>query len=203
MTVTAIVLELDGLLFDTDALRARALHASLQAEGVHLAEDAVARAHRGVTAVMALDMLHRAAALDDTGRELVLRRTTDAVRAALERALPRFDPPVARALESLAALYPLAVVTRATRADAEHMLQQAQLATLVRTVRSLDGCATDVQPAAWAAAVAGCAADRGVAVAPARLLAGARAATLATIESSVAALERIAADDGTLIDSFF
>lgn len=204
MTGTAIVLEPDGLLFHTDMLRSQALHAALADEGVGIAEGVVAVAHLGVTASMALDALGAALSLDDTGRDLVLRRTADRVRAALDGAMPNFDPIIAGNLQTLAAVYPLAVVSRATRADAERMLEQANLSMLVRTVRSLDGLAEADQQPVWTAAVAHCLASRGIAIAPAPLRSSARRAGLATIDApGGATLQQLAAADAAFIDTLF
>jgi beta-phosphoglucomutase-like phosphatase (HAD superfamily) len=177
----ALVLEIEALLFDTHDVRTDALHRALAAEGIQIARHEVSAAHDGVTAEMALAQLGAAATGDDVVRQLVLRRTQDGVREELTRGMPLFDANAAAALARVATDVPLGVVTRAEREYALRMLEAAGLDVYVRTVLSLDARADDEQHHVWAEAAARLRATHVIAVAPARLLAGARAAGLTTV----------------------
>ncbi|HYW51766.1 MAG TPA: HAD hydrolase-like protein [Gemmatimonadaceae bacterium] len=181
MTRTGILFEIDGTLFDTDAMRADALHAALAAEGVAVSRDDVARAHAGVTALMTIDALPAAAGLDDTSRELVLLRSVRAIETELDVRMPSFDVSARDAMLDAAAEFPLGVVTRATRGQAHRMLELAALESCVTVVRSLAELPIERHAVAWTEAAARLLAERVAAIAPAAMLRGARDAGLRTI----------------------
>lgn len=180
---TGVLLEIEEVLFDTLSMRATALHEALQAEGVTMERRTVALAHSGRPASATLAHLHESAALDATGRYLVLRRAGDLAAAAIAQGVPSVRPAVAAALETLAAEFPIAVVTRATRSDAQALLEMAGLDVYIGTVRSLAELRERDQHEAWESARAQLQADRAVAFAPEPLLAGARKAGLVAVRA--------------------
>ncbi len=182
MTRTALIFEIEELLFDTLGLRARALQQALADEGVTATYDDVARAQTGRPTALAIGRITAAEHLDDVGRDLVIRRAADAVAASMARGAPSFDPRARDALAAAAAEFPLAVVTCATRDDAQHLLELAGLDTCVTTIRSLAAAAPGEQHIAWADAQRRLHAARGVAFAPGPLLLGARRAGLTTVQ---------------------
>jgi beta-phosphoglucomutase-like phosphatase (HAD superfamily) len=181
VTARGVVLEIEELLFDTRALRSAALHRALGDEGVPLPVADVEAAHAGVTAAMALAQLPDAQMLDVVARDLVLRRTTDNMRVSFSRELPSFSSAARNAVEQLAAEFPIAVVTRAERVDAEQMLEQAGLTAAVRVIRSLGDIPYASQHAVWHEAATRLHVSRAAAVAPDALLAAAHDAGLLTI----------------------
>ncbi len=182
MTRTALLFEIEELLFDTLGLRAHALQQALADEGVTATLDELARAHAGRPAALALGQITAADQLDDVGRDLVIRRAGDAVTASITHGAPSFDPRARDALLAAAAEFPLAVVTCATRDDAQRLLELAGLDTCVTTIRSLATAAPGEQHIAWVDAQRRLHAERGVAFAPGPLLAGARRAGLTTVQ---------------------
>ncbi len=181
MTRTAIVVEIEGLLFETDAIRHGALREALAAEGVHCHAADIQRAHAGVPAAVALRAL-AGSALDDTGESLVLRRTADRISEAFAQEQPRFSPSVRDHLLSLAAEHAIGVVTRATQRDARWMIESIGLDACIGTVCSLSEVNASRSHASWADAVTRLHADRGVACAPPAMLPDAVAAGLRTLD---------------------
>ncbi len=207
---TALVLEIEELLFDTLGMRALALHRALEVEGVQLPPADVRAAHAGVAVTIALARLSGRSNLDDLGRELVLRRVSDIVSDALTRNAPSFDPGVRSRLEDLAAAFPLAVVTRASRTEAQQLLEQAGLDVYVSTIQSLAELEPTAHHTAWTAAWARTHAVRGVAFARGEQLSGAAQAGLRTVivgpssgSSSSARLESLTQVDAAFIASLF
>ncbi len=191
MTRTALIFEIEALLFDTLSLRAHALMQALEDEGVTALYGDVERAHAGRSTTLALQELAGADSLDETGRELVVRRAEDAVTAAMGRGAPSFDARARDALTAAAAEFPLAVVTCASQEDAQHLLTLADLDACVTTIRSLAATADGEHHTVWADARRRVYADHGVALVPAPLLVGARRAGLTTVHVGADA------DDGT------
>jgi beta-phosphoglucomutase-like phosphatase (HAD superfamily) len=181
VTGIAVVMEIEEVVFDTLGVRANALHGALRAEGVDVPLDAVVAAHAGTTARRALDALPNAKLLDEVVRDLVLRRTTDAVRHALDDGWPAFDTPAHDAVRQLSLDVPMAVVTRASRDDAMRMLEQTGLEVCFRTVLSLEEQSRHEQPAIWTLAASRLFGRRVFAVGPPQVLDGARVAGLVTI----------------------
>ena len=167
--------------FDTLELRSRILNEALVREGVTVPLDDVRRAHAGVPALTALADIEAYGTLDDVGQALVLRRYADAVTESFTRAIPSFDPSVHQTIGLLAAEFPLGVVTRAERGDAQWLLEQAGLDACFTTIRSLADVHASSQQLAWSEVFSRLHADRGVALAPAYLLLGAAEAGLQTV----------------------
>lgn len=178
----ALIFEIEELLFDTRSLRAHAMHQALAREGVIAAYDDVERAHAGWPAALALGRVAAADTLDDVGRDLVLRRVADSVAESISRDPPSFSPAARDVLETLAADFPLAVVTRAERGDAQRLLELAGLDACVTTIRSVADIAPGAQHTVWSDAQRRLHAERGVAFAPGPLLAGASRAGLSTVQ---------------------
>ena len=191
----ALVLEIEELVFDTVTMRTDALQLALTLEGYPLPHDVVRRAHAGATAVMALDALAVSASMDVVARDLVLARTAAAMRAILERGTPCFSTVARDRVAHLSSEYPLAVVTRADRHDAQRMLEQADLDVCIRTIRSLGDLPESAQHDVWAETRSRLFADRCIAIARRPLLAAARRAGYAT----VAIDETSAETDATLV----
>ena len=126
--LTAVLLELEGVLVETAEARAAALAQALADEGVR---DAA-----------------RLAALDETGRDLVTLRARRhfAARVAGGVALV---PGAPAALERLAARVPVGVVTRATRREADLLLGGTPLRDLVAFVITADDAPAKPSPAAY------------------------------------------------------
>lgn len=181
VTRTGVIVEIEELLFDTLDLRADALQAALLLEQVAVDRASVRQAHAGVPAAIALTRLDAALSLDSTARELVLHRATDHVRRALEAQAPSFDTTARDALVLLAAEFALGVVTRASRADALHLLQLADLDACVAVTRSLDGLEPERHHERWSDVLTRLHAAQAVALAPSALLHAARAAGLRTV----------------------
>lgn len=186
MMRTGILFEIDGTLFDTDEIRAGALHAAMRSEGISVSRDDVTRAHVGVTAAMTIDALPATAGLDDTAHELVLLRASRAVDAELDVRMPSFDVDARDAMLAMAAEFALGVVTRATRAQAQRMLEQAALESYVTVVRSLAELPMERHVIAWSEAAARLHAEQVAAIAPAAMLRAAREAGLRAIVLGVA-----------------
>lgn len=149
MAPIGLLIEPEGLLFDTLRTRATALHEALAAEGVPRRYEDVLRAHAGTSAARALEALVPGDALDVTGRMLVLRRAGDAAAGAFEAAPPAVVPGAAAALERLAATHRVGVVTAAERELADAWLERAELVALVRVLRSTHDLDRDARLDAW------------------------------------------------------
>ena len=145
----ALLLELEGLVLDTLGTRADALHGALAAEGIDVPWETVLHAHAGTGAARALDAIPVAAALDDTGRMLVLRRAADAAAAAFASAPPTLLPDAAAALERLAADHRIGIVTHGDREHADAWLERTELVALVRVLRSTHDLETAARRAIW------------------------------------------------------
>jgi len=187
VTRIGIIVEIEELVFDTRDLRADALHAALRMEHVAVERDTVWNAHAGVPAAIALTRLDAARSLDDTARELVLLRAADQVGRRFEEQAPSFDAAARNALQQLSAEFVLGVVTRATRSDADRLLQLAGLDGYVAVVRSLDGLEAERHHETWFEVLTRLHAAQGVAIAPSALLQAARTAGLRTIAIDVPA----------------
>ena len=178
---TALIIEIEELLFDTLDRRSRVLTESLVREGVTVPLDDVRRAHAGVPALAALAAIPAYGRLDDVGQALVLRRYADAVTESFTRAVPSFDPSVHHTIELLASEFPLGIVTRAERGDAQWLLEQTGLDACFTTIRSLADVHASAQQLAWSEVFSRLLADRGAAFASANMLPGAAEAGLQTV----------------------
>jgi len=179
---TALVVEIEGLLFDTRTVRTVALREALAQEGVTIDADTVASAHVGVPVAIALERLGQLLTLDATGRELVVHRAAEHAARIFSMYPPSFDATVLDVLEMLAAEFPLAVVTRASADQAQSWLEGVGLEASVLTVRSLAALDPTEYVASWADALRRTHASRGVAIASPALLRAAQRAGFRTVQ---------------------
>jgi len=179
---TALVVEIEGLLFDTRKIRTDALHEALAQEGATIAADTVASAHDGVPVATALERLAPLLTLDATGRELVVHRAAEHAARIFSVHAPSFDATVRDVLEVLAAEFPLAVVTRASAEQAQRWLEGVGLEASVLTIRSLGALDPSAYVATWADALRRTHASRGVAIASPALLRAAQRAGFRTVQ---------------------
>jgi phosphoglycolate phosphatase-like HAD superfamily hydrolase len=179
---TALVLEIEELLFDTGAVRTQALREALQQEGATIDTNTVAVAHSGVPVAIALDRLAPLLTLDATGRDLVLLRAAEQASRSFATHAPSFHTGERDELMMLAAEFPLAVVTRASAEEAQRWLEGAGLEANVLTVRSLAAVDPSDYHAIWSDALRRTHATRGVAIAAPALLRTAQRAGLRTIQ---------------------
>jgi beta-phosphoglucomutase-like phosphatase (HAD superfamily) len=186
MTRIAVLVEVEELLFDTLLIRAHALQAALETYGITTPLAEVQRVHTGTTAAMALELLLAARALDDTARELTLRRAGDEAQRAMLATAPPFVPEARDALFALTAEFPVGVVTRGGSEEVQHLLDITGLGPYIGTVRSLRDVAADEQHTVWRSAMQRMRIEHGVALAPAPLLSGATQAGLRTVSVGLA-----------------
>jgi len=179
---TALVVEIEGLLFDTRTVRTDALQEALAQEGATIGADAVASAHDAVPVAIALERLAPLLTLDATGRELVVHRAAEHAGRIFSIHAPSFDATVRDALEVLAAEFPLAVVTRASAEQAQTWLERIGLDASVLTIRSLAALDPVEYVASWADTLRRTHASRGVAIAPPALLRSAQRAGFRTVQ---------------------
>lgn len=179
---TALILEIEELLFDTRAIRAGALHDALQQEGVSIAPMTVVTAHAGVPAAVALQRLASVHDLDATGRDLVLLRAMETASRIFLAQAPSFKAESRDALLVLHAEFALGVVTRATGAEALRWLEAAGLEASIATVRSLSALDPSEYVASWADALRRTHATHGVAIAAPAMLGDAGRAGLRTVQ---------------------
>jgi len=179
---TALVIEIEELLFDTITVRNSALQEALKQEGGTIETDTVSVAHCGVPVAIALDRLAPVLTLDATGRDLVVHRAAEQASRIFVMQAPSFHTAVRDALMLLAADFPLAVVTRASAEEAQRWLEGAGLEASVLTVRSLAGLDPADYAAIWSDALRRTHATRGVAIAAPALLRTAMLAGLRTIQ---------------------
>ena len=179
---TAVIVEIEELLFDTGVIRAAALHDALHHEGASIDADRLAKAHAGVPAAFALLRLAPLLTLDAIGLELALHRANDTASQAFALQTPLFDAEARNALERLSSECPIAVVTRASAAEAHQWLEGAGLEACVATVRSLTTLDPADYVASWADALRRTHATYGVAIAAPAMLRVAQRAELRTIQ---------------------
>jgi beta-phosphoglucomutase-like phosphatase (HAD superfamily) len=207
---TGLIIEVEALLFDTDMLRAAALHTALRQEGVETSHDDVLQAHAGRPACMALNGIPAAGNLDAVGRDLVLRRAADAVTQSLASGAPSFDARVRDALISLAGEFPLAAVTRSDALEARWLLELAGLESAFLTIRSIADLESADYHTSWSEASARLRADRSVAFGPAPLMPAAQQAGLTTVQvgggadaGADAQLDSLTQLDASFVSSLF
>ena len=129
--LTAVLLELEGVVVETATARAAALAQALADEGVGDAADL--------------------AALDETTRDLVTLRARRHFAGRVAGGVT-LVPGAPAALERLAARVPVGVVTRATRREADLLLGGTPLRDLVAFVVTADDARAKPSPAAYALA---------------------------------------------------
>jgi beta-phosphoglucomutase-like phosphatase (HAD superfamily) len=181
MTRIAVLVEVEGLLFETDDLRARALHTALQTDGIDVPLADLLQLHAGTTSAVALTQLSAADSLDDTARELTVRRAGDSAQQAMYETAPRFLPESRDALLLLAEQFQIGVVTRGALEPIQHLLDSIGLAPYISAIHSLHEIAGTEQHVVWARARQRMHADQCVALAPAAMLDAAARAGLRTV----------------------
>ena len=179
---TAVLIEIEELLFDTGAIRAAALLDAFHHEGASIDTDQLSKAHAGVPAALALLRLAPVLTLDAIGVELALHRANDTASRAFALHTPLFDAEARDALERLSSECPVAVVTRATAAEAHQWLEGAGLEACVATVRSLSTLDPADYVTGWADALRRTHATCGVAIAAPAMLRVAQRAGLRTLQ---------------------
>lgn len=154
VTVDAVLVELEGVIFDTAGPRRAALERALREEGVGFDDVAWDDACAGLPVATALAALaRRGLPLDETARELARLRAERHFADTLGG--PVLMMPGARAaFERLAAMTRVTVLTRATRREAARMLEIAELEPLVETIITSDDGALKPDPRAWREALA-------------------------------------------------
>lgn len=138
MEVPVVLLEFEGVLAGTHAVREAALAESLAVDGIAL-DPALAALAFGRTTEDAVRLVRRAtgAADDETAVELGRLRAERAFAARAGKGLA-LAPGTRPALERLAACARLAIVTRASRREVEFVLSLAGLDGVFRPVIALE-----------------------------------------------------------------
>lgn len=146
MDVPVLMVEFEGVLADTAALRASAITEALTADSIAL-DDALLRTTAGLTTEEALRLIrHAVGAPDDpTALELSRLRTERAFAERVGKGLS-LQPGARQALEKLSGVARLALVTRASRREVEFVLNLGGLESLFRPVIALEDC-TPAKPA--------------------------------------------------------
>ena len=142
MEVPVLLVEFEGVLVETATLRADALAEALAPDGITL-DARLRNAARGRTLEAAVRELRAAVGAPDdpTAVELGRLRAERAFAARVGKGLT-LQPGVKRALEKLASVGRLALVTRASRREVEFVLDLAGLDGLFRPVIAIE----DVNP---------------------------------------------------------
>lgn len=155
MDVPVLLLEFEGVLADTAAIRRDALRESLAVESLFPSDDVIAPV-LGYTTEEAVRRLRRTCgAIDDeTAVELGRLRAERAFAARAGKGIA-VQPRVRETLESLASHARVALVTRASRREVEFVLDLAGIAGVLRPIIAVE----DVSPskpsrAPWLAALA-------------------------------------------------
>ncbi len=138
MEVPVLLVEFEGVVADTAAMRGEALAESLAVEGLTVSEPALVPL-LGYTTEEAVRRARRAvgAAEDETAVELGRLRAERAFAARLGKGLT-LRPEVRPSLERLAATCRLALVTRASRREVEFVLGLAGLDGLFRPIIAVE-----------------------------------------------------------------
>lgn len=154
MTIDAVLVELEGVIFDTAAARRAALDRALREEGIGIDDATWDEACAGLPTATALAALaRRGLPLDETARELAQIRADRHFAETIGG--PVLMMPGARAaFERLASVARVTVLTRATRREASRLLELAELEPLVETIISVDDGAPKPDPRAWRDALA-------------------------------------------------
>lgn len=154
MRLDVVLMELEGVLADTAALRRAALRRSLAEDGATLDDDAAclcdARATRD-----AVELAARltGAALDDTALDLAALRAERRFAASLGEGVV-LVPGARELVERLAGRVRLGVVTRLARADADRVLALAGLEWAFELVVAAEDADAKPSPAAYVLALA-------------------------------------------------
>jgi len=155
MEVPVLLVEFEGVIADTAALRQEALRESLAVEQIEVTA-ALAQLGAGYPTEEAVRRIRRGAGADDdaTAVELARLRAERAFAARAGKGIS-LAPDVRPALERLGACSRLSLVTRASRREVEFILDLADLGGLFRPVIALED-ASPAKPsgAPYAAALA-------------------------------------------------
>ena len=147
MEVPVLLVEFEGVLADTAALRRDALAESLAADRLSLTAELTRRiAGYGVEDSIRIAREELGAPLDHTAAELSLLRAERAFAARAGKGL-RLAPGAAAVLERLTSVARLALVTRASRREVEFVLDLAGLGAMFRPIVARED-ATPAKPAA-------------------------------------------------------
>lgn len=146
MDVPVLLIEFEGVLADTAALRTSAITEALADDGIVL-NGALLRATAGLCTEEAIRHIRDAVGAPDDPTALELSRLR-AERAFAERAGKglSLQPGARQALEKLAGVARIALVTRASRREVEFILNLGGLEALFRPVIALEDC-TPAKPA--------------------------------------------------------
>jgi HAD superfamily hydrolase (TIGR01509 family) len=140
MEVPVLLIEFEGVLADTAALRASAITESLAADGIAI-NGALLRMTAGLTTEGAIRRIRDAvgAPNDETAVELGRLRTERAFAARAGKGLS-LQPGARQALDKLTGVARLAIVTRASRREVEFVLNLGGLESFFRPVIALEDC---------------------------------------------------------------
>lgn len=146
MDVPVLLVEFEGVLADTAALRARAITEALAADGIAL-NDPLLLTTAGLTTEDAVRRIRDAvgAPLDETAVELSRLRAERAFAERIGKGLA-LQPGAREALEQLTHIARVALVTRASRREVAFVLSLGGLEMLFRPVIALEDC-TPAKPA--------------------------------------------------------
>jgi HAD superfamily hydrolase (TIGR01509 family) len=146
MEVPVLLVEFEGVVADTAALRRAALIDALAVEGI-VADDAALAAAAGLPTDEAVRRARRAAGArdDETAVDLARLRAERSFASRAGKGVS-LQPEVRPALERLASSCRLALVTRASRREVEFVLELAGLAGIFRPVIA-QGDVTPSKPA--------------------------------------------------------
>lgn len=146
MEVPVLLIEFEGVLADTAALRARAITEALAADGIAV-NGALLRMTAGLATEDAIRRIRDSVAApdDETAVELSRLRTERAFAERAGKGLS-LQPGARQALDKLTGVARLALVTRASRREVEFVLNLGGLESLFRPVIALEDC-TPPKPA--------------------------------------------------------
>lgn len=138
MEVPVLLIEFEGVLVDTPALRADALTEALASDGIELSASLLRLASGQTTEAAILRIRDAVGAPDDpTAVELARLRAERAFAARAGKGV-RMPPGIREALERLTSCARLALVTRASRREVEFVLGLAGLEGLFRPIICLE-----------------------------------------------------------------
>lgn len=148
MDVPVLLIEFEGVLADTAALRAAALVEAFDADDLPLTPGLSALA-LGLTTEQAVHRIRQAAGMPDDGTaaELCRLRAERAFAARAGKGLS-LQPQVREAIERLSSFARLAIVTRASRREVEFALGLSGLEAMFRPVIALEDAAAPKPSAA-------------------------------------------------------
>lgn len=155
--MAGLLFELEGVIAETLAIRAAALRAALGADGIDVSADAATELSRGrsVRRAIAHAAFDARVSFDLVTTDLVAARAEAAFAAALAAGGLTLAPGAADFVRLAQAGARCALVTRASREEADHLLRRAGLEDAFECVVTLDDVVEEKPaPAAHRAAVA-------------------------------------------------